>query len=178
MNLQPEQRTRRWLTAQQIQQKMQEKNALDASKITCPRKRARRVTGFALRAEFEARRYVAEHQKLPTTAELRSLVGGGSQRDIAKARSDARVGLVDAPSEASMQEIRALKEEVAKHKSLAENATAAADERVRGLERHLLLETARIRDELEQRARIKSPFGTIVATIEREYDEREEKIYE
>lgn len=136
------------------------------------------MAGFAVRAEFEARRYVTENQKLPTTAALRSLVGGGSQRDLTRARSNARVGLVDEPSEANIQEIRTLKDEVEKYKSLAENATAVADARVRGLERHLLMETARIRDELEQRARIKSPFGTIVTTIEREYDEREEKIYE
>lgn len=131
-----------------------------------------------MRAEFEARRFVESQRRLPTTTELRQLVGGGSQRDLARARNDAKIALPAASSESLVDEIRRLKELVQHYKGLAECANALADERVRGLERHLLMETVRIRDELEQKARTKSPFGTIVTTIEREPDPREEKIYE
>lgn len=150
----------------------------DSPQTRSPKRRARRASGFAVRAEFEARRFVESNHRLPTTTELRQLVGGGSQRDLARARDHAKELLPVAASESTVDEIRRLKEQVQHYKDLAESASTLADERVRGLERHLLMETARIRDELEQKARTKSPFGTIVTTIEREPDPLEEKIYE
>lgn len=143
-----------------------------------PQKRARRAGGFAVRAEYEAKQWVKAHQTLPSLAVLRSIVGGGSQRDLAHARSAAQAALLPSSLGNSDEAIYKLRAELEHYKHLAANAIADADERVRGLERHLLLETARIRDELEQRARIKSPFGTVVQTITREEDPREERIYE
>lgn len=118
--------------------------------------RARRESGFAVKAQFVARNLVIESGQLPTQRALRTLVGGGSTRDIVAAIAAARLYLA-AKATLQTSEIDADKVAMALRERIihleAENAflrdqDVAREERMRGLERHLLLETARMRDQL------------------------------
>ena len=119
--------------------------------------RVRREFGFAVKAQFVARNLVIASGQLPTQRALRTLVGGGSTRDIVAAIAAARLYLVPSgnpPAAATSDagnEVTALRQLI--NRLEAENAVlkdqdVAREERMRGLERHLLLETARIRDQL------------------------------
>ena len=129
-----------------------------------PLKRARRSTGFAVRAESAAKQLALESRAPPTLNEIRRLIGGGSPRDLVAARKVAAQLLeeIRARAEAETQELREavgatgedvlqLREEVARLRAeLAMAKQHAREEAVRfeGLRKHLLLETARMRDDL------------------------------
>lgn len=123
-----------------------------------PRKRARRTGGFAVKAEATAREILLQTGSLPNQRELRTMVGGGSTRDIVAALQYARAeAQTHRPSAAINREHATDVETAILHQRIAalvaENAELRAveaqnEERVRGLERHLLMETARLRDQL------------------------------
>ena len=123
-----------------------------------PRKRARRAAGFAVKAEVMAREVLLQTGSLPSQRELRTIVGGGSTRDIVAAlqcvRAEAQLQhpltavdferLTDMEAALLHQRVATLVAENAELRLLE----AQDDERVRGLERHLLMETSRLRDRL------------------------------
>lgn len=130
-----------------------------------PLKRRRRPDGFAVRAESAATQHTRETGRLPTQRELRAIVGGGSTRDIVAAIHRAKITRVvqvflEPVEEPSANDV--LRQRVAN--LMAENAALRGQEaeneaRVRGLERHLLMETARLRDQLIEDAAERSRGG-------------------
>ena len=134
---------------------------LSSSSGKSKKSRARRKSGFAVKAQYLARNLVIESGQLPTQRVLRTLVGGGSTRDIVAAIAAARMYLVEleksqATTSDADNEVTALRKVIIRLK--ADNAVlldqdVAREERVRGLERHLLLEAVRQRDQLVAEAR-------------------------
>ena len=139
-----------------------------------PRKRARRTGGYAVRAEATAREILLQTGSLPSQRELRTMVGGGSTRDIVAALQYARAQSQSQSLSQSHRPSVAINRDHATDANVdkailqqriaelvAENAElrsleAQNEERVRGLERHLLMETARLRDQLIAEAAVRN----------------------